>query len=427
MRELAASRHEASLVRLPDEPVADVPAAFADGRLTRAECAEIVLGSHPRLEAAFHEIGVARAGLARAGLLANPSLSVFFLFPEGGGRTELQGTIAASLADLWRIPTRERAAQSELDARVLDAARLAGELVTSACDAYDHAVATEEAAHIAERTSDLARRRAELLQGLADRGAGRGLDARLASAAASSTAIERSATRAEADAARAELLRRLALGGARREFVLADDLRDAAEIAGRTDELVRLALAERLDVRALDARIEALARRVPVARRDVLLQADVAVHAERNPEGRTLLGPGLDVPVPLFDRGDAAASAAEFELLAERARRAAWIAEIEQDVRAAVARAAAASDGTRTTREALLFDAAAASTEARAARLRGDVDATATFAAEEVELRATSAVLAARIRSARAVADLERAVGLPWSRIAAVPRDGPQE
>ena len=49
-----------------------------------------------QLQAAFYDIGIARADWVQAGLLSNPSLGVGILFPEGGGRSNLQVNISFS-------------------------------------------------------------------------------------------------------------------------------------------------------------------------------------------------------------------------------------------------------------------------------------------------------------------------------------------
>ncbi len=424
---LAAETLGVASVRTPAEAPIGADAALADGELTRDECAAIVLGSHPRLEAAFHEIGVARADLAQAGLLSNPVVSVFLLFPEGGGQTEIQGTIAASLADLWRIPARERAARAELEARVFEAARLAGELTMRATGMHDAAVAAERAARIAAESAVVARRNEAIVAGRAQNGAGSGLESEIAASARALADLAAAAARSKADAARAEVFQSLALAGAHEGVAIAGGLPALDPAALRVDELVERALRERLDILALDARIEVLAARIPLERRQALLDVDLALHAESPTDGPDLVGPGAIVRVPVFDRGDAAVAAAESAFSAERARRTALEREIEQSVRAAWARAESASAAAALARAGLLLRAESVARLSAEAHARGDAPYTTVFAAEEARLRALSAVLASEEDAARARSALEHAAGVPWSRLtdpARVPTEG---
>jgi len=408
-------------VRTPDEDPRAVVDALADMALTRQECLEIVLGSHPRLEAAFHEIGIARADLARAGLLTNPAVSVFLLFPEGGGTTEIQGTIAASLADLWRIPARERAAQAELDRRVVDTARLAGELALHAANAHDDALAARRSAELAREVAVIARHSEELVTARAANGAGRILDVEIAGSERALADLAAASAESRSRAARGDLFRALALPGDLRDVRLAGDLPTLTTNDLRVEDVVRRALEARLDIRAADAEIDALGARVPLARREALLDVDIALHAERPNAGPTLVGPGLDVGIPVFDRGDAAAAAAESAYRAALARRAALTREIEQDLRAAWSRAETAESALRMARDGLLARAEHAAKLAQDAHLGGDAPYATMLAAEQVRVRALEAVLAAEVESARVRAAAERAAGVTWGVLMRTP------
>jgi len=404
-------------VRTPDEDPRSVVDALADGELTRAECLDIVLGSHPRLEASFHEIGVARADLARAGLLTNPAVNIFLLFPEGGGTTQIQGTIAASLADLWRIPARERAAQADLERRVLDTARLAGELALFAANAHDEALAARRASELAREVAGIAGRSEELVAARAANGAGRLLDVEIAASERALADLAAAGAESRSRTARGHLFHALALPGDLRGVRVAGDLPTLSTNDLWVDDVVRRVLDARLDIRAADAEIEALAARIPLARREKLLDLDLALHAERPNQGPTLMGPGIEVGIPVFDRGDASVSAAESTYRAARARRAALAREVEQDIRAAWSRAEAAESALRMARDGLLARAERAAELASEAHARGDAPYATMLAAEQVRVRALEAVLAAEVESAHVRAAAERAAGVTWDAL----------
>ena len=416
---IVAESISADDVRLPDDAPFDARELLADGRLSRAECVAYTLGSHPRLEAAFHEIGVSRAELAQAGLLSNPALSVFFLFPDGGGRTELQGTIAASLSDLWRIPARERAARAELDRSVLEAARLAGELVFRATEAHDRALASERAALLARETAVIARRSETEVSARVEMGAGRALDVEFARTGRLHAELLAATAETDRQAARSELFQRLAFAGDASDIELSGELPRLDANSLHVDDLVERTLARRLDLRALRANAESLALVIPLERRRALPSVDLALHAERPESGANLLGPGATVALPVFDRGDAAVARAESAYRAELARWTALAREVEQEVRGAWASAESARAAFDAARGELVERAERTADLAERAHASGDAPYATRLAADLGRVRAREAVLASEVAASRARAALERAAGLPWTVLTA--------
>jgi CzcA family heavy metal efflux pump len=407
----------AAVVRTPDEEPFDTAIQLADGELTRDECVAIVLGSHPRLEGAFHDIGVSRAELAQAGLLSNPALSMFFLFPEGGGRTQLQGTIAASLADLWLIPARERAAQADLDRAVLEAARLAGELIVLAAGAHDRALEAERYAELARETAAIARISEARATERAGAGAGRMLDVQVAGSERLQADLAVAALEAHATAARGELFRRLALAGDFTALRLVGELPGPGSNALDVELLVARALERRLDLRALRSEAESLRERIPLERRRAWPDVEIALHAERPDEGPTIRGPGATVEIPIFDRGDAAVARAEAAYRGALARTLALAHEVEQEVRGAWATVCSAQEALELARGSLVGRAEATADLAERAHAAGDASFTTLHAAQQGRVRARQAALDAEIAASRARASLERAAGLPWTAL----------
>lgn len=416
--ELASASHGGAAVRVPDEEPVAVERALADSELTRAECVDVVLGAHPRLEAAFHDVGVSRADLAQAGLLSNPALSVFFLLPEGGGRTELQGTLAASLADLWRIPARQRAARADLDRAVIEAARVAGELVVRATEAHDAVIATERSAALANESAEIARGSAAEIAARAELGAARALDAEFARSEARRFELDAATRETEARAARGALFEALAIAGDPRDVRVVGDLPRVDDSIDGADAVVARAFERRLDLRALRANVEALAARIPMERRRALPDLELALYVERPNEGAKLFGPGATVELPVFDTGSASIARAESEYRAEYARAVASTREIEQSVRAAWSVAEAARIALASARDDMVARAERTAELARAAHASGDATYATRLAAERALVEARASVLAAEIEASRARAALERAAATPWSELA---------
>ncbi|NOT32152.1 MAG: hypothetical protein HOP15_17020, partial [Planctomycetes bacterium] len=101
----------------------------------------LALLNNRRLQAGFQRLGVARAELVQAGLLRNPSLSLAFFLPSGGGRTRLAADLAARVSELWQLPARKNLAQAGLEGELLALSAQAAELVLETRRAYCEALA----------------------------------------------------------------------------------------------------------------------------------------------------------------------------------------------------------------------------------------------------------------------------------------------
>lgn len=90
-----------------------------DGELTEDAAVDLALANNRALRADIEVIGQAKAELVQAGLLSNPMLTVMLRFPEAGGRASLDFGVVKDFADLWLIPSRKRAARSMLQQKLL--------------------------------------------------------------------------------------------------------------------------------------------------------------------------------------------------------------------------------------------------------------------------------------------------------------------
>lgn len=98
--------------------------------VTLNQAVELALSNNRALRADLQVIGQAKADLVQAGLLSNPVLSMLVRFPDAGGRANLDFGLAQNLADLWLIPSRKRVAQALLQRGILSFTDAAIVLVT---------------------------------------------------------------------------------------------------------------------------------------------------------------------------------------------------------------------------------------------------------------------------------------------------------
>jgi cobalt-zinc-cadmium efflux system outer membrane protein len=391
---------------------AEIDVLLRDG-LGLEEATRLALLNNRRLQAGFFAIGVSRADFVQAGLLANPSLSLAFLFPDTGGRVKWTADLMGNVADVWQLPARQDVARAGLEQRILEISRFAGELVAGTQAAYFESSAAREARAVALANVELARRSLAGVRAQVEGGVATRTDEALAESSALSADLEHQ--RSERDVAAA--LRRLAaLLSVERDLLdvaLTDPLPGPTHTALAREALVERTLAERADVRAADRAVSAAEKRVALERRS-RFGLDAGVSAER-PEGGAsndfLLGPAAGIELPLFDQHQAQIARAQLELAERVKEREALAVEVRQQVRAAfdaadvASRAAAFANGT------LVPQALQTEKLAERAYALGDTTVLTLLQAQKAALDARRTGIDALLEAALARIELERAAG----------------
>jgi outer membrane protein, heavy metal efflux system len=377
-----------------------VPAGLRLDHLGANEAVAIALWNNAAFQAELEQLGFARADLADAGVLPNPVVTL--LFPISPKQLEL--TAKQGLGALWQRPSKVAAARA-------DAARVAGTLVQRALDlardtriahtnlatAERIVLASREASAIWDRLLEIADTR--LRTGDASR---REREMAFADSRASHLAADQALR--DRDIA-VEVLRAL-LGAPEAARLTVEPAVPPAELQGRAVWL-RLAVESRPDLDAAKQAIEAAAERGGLERRRIVELVGILDINGNGPE----IGPGIELPLPIFDQRQAGRIRARAEL-----ERASWqyIAvrrTIVQELATAHLRATQASKSL-----------GAWTQEVLPARLDAQRLAQQGFQAGEeshaVVLEATRALIDARLHQTeleaellRAMAELERAAG----------------
>ncbi len=331
---------------------------IASGPLDRDAAVLVALRRSPRLQGEYARLGLVHADLIQASRLANPSLSLGVLFPEGGAGVErLAAGLVQRFAAAVTLPARKRLAAAALERATLAIAAAGLELARDVDRAWlDCAAATAVAAMREE-----VRVAAELSATLAAR------------YHAAGNLSELDLAREQADAADARLAAIAAAGAARAACLALNETMglasaDPARVIPATPPavppddpdtatLAGLARAGRLDIAA--ARTEVARREAALAtsgRFRLLGDAAVGVEYERDTDGTKTLGPTLELELPLFDQGQGRIARAQARL--DLARAALAEAELRADhevadaaARMADARRAAAEIDTHLLRE----------------------------------------------------------------------------
>lgn len=434
-----------------DDPLIDKKVrALLDNGLTADEAVQLCLLNNPQVRNAFLSIGIARADVVQAGLYTNPTLALAVRFPDGGGLVNIEAALAQRIADLWLVPLRRRAAQADLDRRILDVAREVSVLALQTRDQYYQAVAADRRLHIAEENSTLAAQLRDAALARQQAGAGGQIDVNLARAGVLDAELAAREAALNAFESRRRLAALLGLSTAPAELRLVDVLPEPTMLNVADDQLISLANTHRLDLQSAQFAVAAAEVRVRQEKRSVFADVEFGLAVERsdrpassdggylgnaaratvdagtlslpppNPSDAgqdVILGPALSLSLPIFDQNQAQIARAE---LAHRQTLAALHVlqlDIIQTARAALHQARTAADVAALYRDQLiplLENNLELSGEAyRAGR-------TAFLSVLEVQrelLKSRTRHVEAQRDAARAVVELEMAVGLPIAEI----------
>lgn len=274
---------------------------------------EIALLRSPRLQAAFTRLGVARAQLLGASLPPNPELEVELGIPEEGS-LHWSFAVTENLSGLIGLPLERAAASAALARAQVQAAGDALDVAHDTRRAFYAWQAAEQELAIVRDVVTVAALTRELITRLHD--AGNVTDLELTQARAFEQQTQLSLDEAEQTAleARLEVWRWLGGPGAPDRLGAPAHL---PEVPGETPQLASLerrALAQSLDLRALDAERRGLERSQTAASvQGIVPELHAGVHAERD-HGEWEVGPVAGIELPLFNHGQAQSAAADAAL-----------------------------------------------------------------------------------------------------------------
>jgi cobalt-zinc-cadmium efflux system outer membrane protein len=329
------------------------------------------LSSNRALLASLEAIAQARANEVQAGLLPNPLLTLAAGFPEGGGRVNLAFGLSQDFAEIWLIPSKKRAARAVLQQRILQFVDAAVELLAQTRTTYAQLQYAVRASELYEENQAVLRDALVVAESRFLAGETGELDVNLLRSRQLETEVNLLRVRAEAGVLRRRLLRTMGLArgaDAWRPTDLASDRPPEPPVLSQ-QQLVEIGLLQRLDVQAALWELEAAVAEYEVQRRRVISELSLGFFGERSErrgqpgrdiladtartslrEGQLtapeiesraqrrqehsreidlILGPSVEVALPIFDQNQARIAYAQ-----SRARELRWRYE-EMEQRAA--------------------------------------------------------------------------------------------
>lgn len=434
-----------------DDTVAARVTELLAGGLTIDEAVQVCLLNNAQLQAAFEDVGVARADYVQSGLFSNPTVSVAVRFPDGGGMAGLEADLAQNIAELWQIPYRQKAAERQLDRAVLELARRAAGLALDTKAAYFQALRADREHELARETLALTQQLIEIAVARRDAGSGSEIDVSLAQSQHLDAEVRLRAAERDAAVARADLARVLGLTLSPDELVLTDRLDDPRDWQLTANEVVAVARGARLDLRIAAETVGAALAQVGYQKTRFLREIEVGVSMERDarasrgdrnwlaetawasleagqlaapsfqPRERETtdwtVGPTISAEIPLFDQNQAQIARAQHEY--EQARRLleALNRDLVQDAWQTLKRAAAARDTARLYADKILPLRERSLGLAREAYRSGRVTFLSVLEAQRELLGGRVAYVQALQDSALAIVELERLTGRPATEL----------
>ena len=279
--------------------------ALLQTNLTASSALAVALLNNRSLQAQFEEIGVSQAELAQASRLKNPVVSGSWRFPlSGPGMVNSDYGLAQNFLDLLTLPARKKIAARNLE---LAQQRLAHGILSFTEEvqtAFHTLQARQQFAkrlgvivEINEAAADIAQRQFEA-------GNINSLELKNQRLAFTQSRLDLAMLDAEARAARERLNRLLGLWGRQTAWQITDDLAALPAEELSLDDIEAVAVTRRLDLAAARGDVAAVAYALRLKRGTRYLPGvNVGMNAERDLDGAWVLGPTLDLQIPLFDQG----------------------------------------------------------------------------------------------------------------------------
>lgn len=419
--------------------------------ITVDEAVDIALLNNPRLQAAFMDVGVARAECVQSGLLSNPSLFSSVRFPDSGGLANIDFSLAQNFADLWLIPPRRRAAHRALDRAILELARQASLVAVETREAYYEVVSADGIAAIAEENRAVAQQLLDAAEAQQQAGTGNLVDINLSRSEMLDTELALRRSRLNAFESRRRLATLLGWTLSPVDLRLIDSFPAWSAWTLDVEGLVDVALANRLDLQAADRSVEMAQARLQEEERGLFKSMEVGLafeRVEREPGSDrnllaetarssieagelelppfrvkddnnqdTLLGPSLSLDLPIFDQNQAQIAKAKYLYEQAVTLRHALATELGQDVRLAFEQARTWMEISEFFRDQVLPLRAVNLELSRDAYRTGTLTFLSVLEAQRALLNARSQFVEAQRDAAKGLTELERSVGLPWKEI----------
>jgi outer membrane protein, heavy metal efflux system len=289
----------------PDQAADQAISTLLARPLGPEDAVQIALLRNRGLQASYAELGLAQADLVEAGLLQNPVFNASVRFPNAAHlATDVELGLTQSFLNLLLRPAKRQIAEAQADATRLRVAADVLDLVADVKIAFFRLQASAAVTALLRDRAGASDAAASLAKQLHDAGNISDLELSRQQADAELTRTELADAAAESVTHREELNRLMGLFGGDTRWTIPNRLADLPPDTLPYERLEAIAISGNLRVATLRRQAEASAKALGIARDyGWLTDVQIGVSSERNPEGYRVTGPTIQIPIPLFDRG----------------------------------------------------------------------------------------------------------------------------
>jgi outer membrane protein TolC len=280
--------------------------------LSVEDAVQIALLGNAALQGSFQELGMSEADLVQSGRLPNPGFT--FRHAAAGGLYDIEETLSVNVISLLTAPylhhAEERRFQEVQNAVTLDVVQLA----ERTREAYYTAVAATQSVRYREQVRAAAEAGAELARRMRAAGNWNRLDEARERSFYQDASVELERARLSESLAHENLAQLLALEADSESFRLADRLPELPAAVEAAPDLEKTALDDRIDLRMMRARIDALAANLHLtkATRVVNVLDAGPTRVRQGPSSQPYeTGYQVSLEIPIFDTGEARLRKAE--------------------------------------------------------------------------------------------------------------------
>lgn len=284
----------------PDLAAAKILAAPLD----RDAAVKLALLLHPRVRAAYEELGIARAELVQAGLVQNPIFTGAAKFYDGG--TELEYSISQSFLDLFMIPMRKRMAENRLAGARAKVGKNLVELVNAVRNALVDVEAAEAALGCRKDARETSRSAFDLVKKLHAAGNVTDLDLAVEEEKLARAEMDVMSAEAHLSEMREQTNSVIGLDSQSIHWTLAAGSVEMPKDDFDPAKVEDIAVEKSFDLSAMKAEMDAVAEEAGIEEWSTIFpEVALAAIGTRDPDGAFGPGPEIAIGLPIFDWGDA--------------------------------------------------------------------------------------------------------------------------
>lgn len=322
--------------------------------LTADAAVEIAFMNNPSLQAAFEELGIAKADLVQAGLLRNPSLHGFIRRPNHDGGANREFEVKQDILDLFTLPLRKRLAREELEKVKYAIGQEVLALDKDVRAAFYTLQAAEQMYTMQEKIVQAAGSAAQLAGEQMKAGNISDLVLTGHQLALHQVRMDLKQREVEVNGAREKLGRLLGLSSQQANWEIVQGLPYISQHEPSLEALQAKAVSRNFDLAMARQQVKIAEKEITVSRMNVIPEIQGGYNIEKESDGGKLSGPVFEVAVPVFDQKQAPRARAQAQLRQSRHQLKAMENKIVSEVRVVYAELLAAREMVETYRDTVI-------------------------------------------------------------------------